>query len=150
MLKRTIKYTNFHDEEKEGIFYFNLSKEEILFMALGEDGTDIVKHFQSLMEKEDNASILRQLRELILRAYGLRSEDGELFEKSDEIRDKFQQSAAYQALFEQILVEPEALLDFFIGTLPKDMQTDARAVTEKSTMDAYKNTPPVPPVPPTS
>jgi hypothetical protein len=50
-----------------------------------------------------------------------KSPDGKRFIKNDEMREEFQQTAAYSALFMELATDDKAAADFVNGIIPKDM-----------------------------
>lgn len=123
MLKRTIKYTNFNDEEVEEVFYFNISKPELIEMEVEYDG-GLTGFIKRIVESNSGRDIIMQFKEFILRSYGQRSDDGKRFIKNDQLREEFSQSAAYHVLFMELATSAEKAAEFLMGTLPKDMQGD--------------------------
>ena len=108
MLKRNITYETFNDppETITETYYFNLTVPEIA--AMNPEAT-----------LEDNWVAVAKMDEIILQSYGVKSEDGKNFEKSDELRKKFETSAAYSALFAELAFNDNALEAFIRGVLPK-------------------------------
>lgn len=125
MLKRPIKYTNFNDEEVTGVFYFNLSKSELIELEMSYSGAGLQATMQRIIDTRDSEELIKEFQKIILMAYGVKSDDGESFQKSDEIREKFKQTAAYQALFMELATDENAASTFIIGIMPKDMRGEA-------------------------
>lgn len=125
MLKRSIKYTNFNDEEVTGVFYFNLSKSELVELEMSYSGAGLQATMQRIIDTRDSEELIKEFKKIILLSYGVKSDDGETFEKSDELRERFQQTAAYQALFMELATDENAASTFIIGIMPKDMQGEA-------------------------
>lgn len=123
MLKRTIKYTNFDDEEVEEVFYFNISKPELIEMEVEYDG-GLTGFIKRIVESNSGREIIMQFKSFILKAYGVRSDDNKRFIKNDELREQFMQSAAYAVLFMELATDAGKAAEFLTGTLPKDMQGD--------------------------
>jgi len=124
MLKRKIKYIDFNDEEQEDIYYFNLTKTEILELEAGEEGVSFSARMTRIVEAKDIAIIIDEIKKLILLAYGEKSMDGKQFIKSDELRDAFAQTAAFDALFIELSQDAEETIKFLKGALPKDMGSE--------------------------
>jgi len=141
MLKRTIKYEDFDDVEREDIFYFNISKSELIELEVEYDA-GFGEYLKRIIESKDNKELIKQFKAIVLMAYGQRSEDGKRFIKSDTLREEFQQTAAYNALFMELAMDDNAAVVFIEGVLPKDMVGE---VTK-----ALAPTPPAPPTPPSS
>jgi len=144
MLKRTIKYKDFNDTDKETVCYFHLSKAELVEMTI--DGT-YEAQIRRIIETEDANKIIKELKSIIEKSYGVRSDDGERFIKTPELTTEFTQTAAYDALFME-LFDADKAAEFFNGILPQDF---AKAIADQ---DKPTGAPPrplsaLPPPPPT-
>ena len=139
MLKRTISYEDYNGEKIDEVFYFNLSKPELIELEVEFKG-GLAGAITSLTEANDNQGLFHLFKRIILLSYGQKSEDGKRFVKSDEIREAFTQSPAYEVLFVELSTNEDAVVEFLKGVLPKDMQDQiAKAEAERSA-------PPLPPV----
>ena len=116
MLKKTIKYVDFNEEEVTEEFYFNLTTPEITKM-IAKIGDDIDKYAEKLAASGDYEKIIDFVEMLILTSYGVKSEDGKRFVKSKEARENFEYSAAYAELFEQLMTDPEQSKAFGQGLM---------------------------------
>ena len=116
MYKKTIKYEDFNGNEREEKFYFNLSKAELMEMELSTEA-GVEEKIRVLIATKNNAEIIQIFKDLILKSYGIKSEDGTRFIKSQELRDAFEQSNAYSELFMEILSSTEAQVEFINGVI---------------------------------
>lgn len=116
MLKRNVTYTDFNGEQQTEVFRFNLTQSELLRMEAG--GLPAV--LQRIVDTQDKEGLVRQFDWFILQAYGVVSEDGKKFLKSDELRDDFFQSAAYDALFIELASSEQAFVDFIKAVVPAE------------------------------
>lgn len=121
MLKRTIKYVDFEDNEQEDIFYFNLSKVELLELEAGEEQIRFSARMNRIVEAKDVGTIINEIKKLVLLAYGEKSIDGKSFIKSEELSKAFSQTAAFEALFIELSSDAEAAVNFIQGCMPKDV-----------------------------
>lgn len=140
MLKREISYENFDGEQVTETIYFNISKPEIIELEVEYEG-GFGKMMERIVEAEDAKQLIHEFKRIVLLAYGKKSEDGKRFIKSDELREEFSQSAAYNELFMELATDDKAASAFIKGILPKDL---ADAVEKSSTET------PLPPAPPTT
>lgn len=128
MLKLPLTYNDiFDDEEHTEIFLFNFSKVELLDMQTTNFGAALT----AVVDSKDPAEILPQLKNIILMAYGER--DGDRFVKSDEIRERFAGSPAFEVLYLRMLQDAEFAGDFITGVIPKEMR--AEVASEMSKLD---------------
>lgn len=118
MLKKTIKYVNFNEEEVEEDLYFNLTKAEVMEMQLGTAG-GYAEYLQKLVASKDVPQIVAAFKKIILKAYGIKSADGRRFEKSEEISKAFEQSEAYSELFMTLIQDAKSCEEFIKGVMPE-------------------------------
>lgn len=118
MFKKKIKYTNFNGEKREQDLYFNLTEQECTELEVSESNS-LSNKIEIIANSEDRKEIVRIFKEIILKAYGERSADGEVFMKSDEIRHKFECSAAFNALFMELVQNESTISEFINAVVPK-------------------------------
>ena len=126
MLKKTITYTDYNGLERTENFYFNLSKAEIAEMELTTVG-GFAEMIQRVVDAQDQAAIVKIFKDLILKAYGEKSEDGKRFMKSDEIATAFAQTEAYSILFMELATDADSAAAFVNGIIPSDVQKQMSA-----------------------
>lgn len=123
MLKKTIPYKDFNGVERKEDFYFNLSKAEIMEMQFGTvGGLDVM--LKKIIDAKDVKSIMDTFKMLILKAYGIKSDDGRRFIKSEEISKEFEQTEAYSILYMELASDDNAAAEFVNGIIPKDVATE--------------------------
>jgi predicted nucleic acid-binding protein len=120
MLKYNVKYEDFDGNPAEEILYFNLSKTELIDLEITyKEGLE--KTLQRIIETKDNQALITEFKRILLMSYGVKSEDGKRFIKSDELREQFSQTAAYDALFVKLATDADAASAFVNGIMPRDM-----------------------------
>lgn len=117
MLKKTITYTDYNGVERTEDFMFNLTKAEILEMQLTKDG-GMDAAIKKIVDAKDAPEIMKVFKELILKAYGIVSDDGRRFIKSKEISDSFAQTEAFSMLFMELATDTDAASAFVNGIVP--------------------------------
>lgn len=130
MLKESIKYTDFDDVEQSEMLYFNLTKTEMMDMLDMQPRLEAYSKISDETEARkltptEIKELLAIIKELIEKAYGVRSEDGKHFRKSPAIFDDFRQTAVYDAFVFGLFENPERAINFMIGILPKGLDDDA-------------------------
>ena len=120
MLKKTIKYTDFNDNEVSEDFYFNLSKAELIEMETSSNG-GLKNKLERLINTRDISAIMNLFKDIIVSSYGVKSDDGKKFMKSKEITDDFIQSNAYSELYVELASNSDAAIEFITGIIPKDL-----------------------------
>lgn len=123
MLKKTITYKDFDGNEQTKDFYFNLSSSEITKMELSTKG-GLVKKINQIIESKDGREIVTMFQELILAAYGEKSEDGQYFQKSEEISKRFSWTPAYDQLFMELSTNADAAAVFVNGIVPQNQSVE--------------------------
>lgn len=122
MLKKTIKYTDYNENEREEDFFFNLSKAEIMEMEMSTTG-GLSEMIQNIVKTQDAPAIIKIFKDLVLKAYGVKSPDGKQFIKSEELSKAFSQTEAYSILFMELATDADAAAAFVNGIVPKDVDT---------------------------
>lgn len=118
MLKKTITYTDFNDEEQTEDFYFHLSRADLAELSFEHPG-GLKGYLEEIIKAEDAKQIVETFKTIIARSVGIRSEDGRHFKKSAEISNDFMQTAAYDEMFMELITdEKDAVLVFVKGILP--------------------------------
>lgn len=120
MLKKTITYTDYNDKERKEDFYFNLSQAELTEMELSATG-GLAESIKKLIDAEDFQSIVKILKDIILKAYGEKSADGKRFIKSEELSTAFSQTEAYSILFMELATDADKTGEFVNGILPANL-----------------------------
>lgn len=116
MYKKLIKFEDYNGQKREMTAYFNLSKAELMEMELStQAGVD--EMIRVLIATNDNAKIMETYKDLILKSYGIKSEDGTRFIKTAKLREEFEQSAAYSEFFMELLSNPEEQNRFINGVV---------------------------------
>lgn len=118
MIKRHIKYTDFNGVEKEKDYYFHLSEAEIAEMELSTGG-GLIETIQAVAKALDGPELVKIFKEFLLKAYGEKSADGELFLKSEEISHKFSCTPAYSILYMELSTDADKAAEFFKGVIPE-------------------------------
>lgn len=124
MLKKTIKYTDFNGVERSEDFYFNLTKAEIMEMEMGTTG-GLSEMINKVIAAKDVPTIIKMFKDLVLKAYGVKSDDGRRFIKNDAIRDEFAQTEAYSELFMELATDSDKAAAFVNGIVPAEVAAEA-------------------------
>lgn len=111
MVKKKVKYVDFAGEEQEEVLYFNLTAPELLRLDVQFQG-GLEAFIEKIDVKERPEEILELFETILKMSYGQKSEDNRRFIKSDELANEFFQSAAYAALFMQLISDQEVAVQF--------------------------------------
>ena len=138
MITKTIKYTDFNGVEREEKYLFNLTKAELMEMELGTTG-GLAETIQNIVDAQDVPKIQELFKKLLLKSYGVKSEDGKRFMKTDKdgtpLSNEFSQSAAFSELYIELATDAEKATDFVKGIIPQDIE--ASASNNKSELKAF-------------
>ena len=118
MLKKTITYTDYNGNEQTETHYFDLNEVEATEMELSVEG-GMSKKLEAIAKSEDKAAMFKFFKDLVAQSYGIKSEDGRRFIKSEKITEEFTQTRAYVALMMELSRDGEKLAAFFNGVIPK-------------------------------
>lgn len=124
MLKKTITYTDYDGLERTEEFRFNLTKAELVDMELTTAGT-FSETMKRIIAEKDIIRIAKLFKELLLKSYGVKSDDGKRFIKSQELSEAFNQTEAYSDLYIELLSNPEEAAKFFAEVAPKMEEVSA-------------------------
>ena len=127
MYKKVMTYTDYNGEERTEDFYFNLTKAEITEMELMTDG-GLKDKIERITKAKDVPEIIKLFKELILKAYGMKSPDGKRFIKSEKLSEEFSQTEAYSDLFIELATDSGAAAEFVNGIMPNDMKQSSVAL----------------------
>jgi hypothetical protein len=126
MLKLPITYKDlFTGEEVTETFWFNLTRTEFIKFEVSYKA-GFVESINRIIESNDREAIIAEFQKIILMAYGVRTEDGKGFEKSDELSLKFTQTAAYDELFVKLSTDDDYAAMFINGIVPKELLDAAK------------------------
>jgi len=152
MFKKPITFEDFDGRTVTEDHYFNLTKTELLQLEAQTPG-GLSASLQRIGETQDFNRIVHEFTRIVMASYGVRSEDGKRFIKTDQIREEFQQTAAWDALFFELATKAEAASTFITAVFPKDMQNLLQQVTVEElaaqappTNPVFSPPPPAPPV----
>ena len=120
MIKKTITYTDYNGTERKEDFYFNLTKAEVMEMEMSTKG-GLAEMINRIIAAQDQPAIIKIFKDLIIKAYGVKSADGKRFMKSQEIIDEFVQTEAFSQLFMELATDADAAGKFVNGIVPADM-----------------------------
>lgn len=121
MYKKLVKYTDLNGIEREEEILFYLSKTDITKLNVKYDG-GLQEKFQKIMNKLNVKELIEVVDDIIVSAYGEKSEDGTKFYKTEKIRNDFTSSVAYDEIFQELISDPDKLSDFITKILPQDVQ----------------------------
>lgn len=127
MYKEIITYTDYDGQERTETVYFNLTKAEVAELQMSKKG-GIDKYIQKLIDEQDIPEMSKFFKDFIFHAYGVKSEDGRRFIKSDELSTEFSQTEAYSEIVYHLLSDEDYMNKVMNAILPAMKEGDNPAV----------------------
>lgn len=118
MIAKTMTYKDFNNVERTETFYFNLTPAEAIEMEVMESG-GLGVYIDRIIQEQDAKKIIEIFKDLILRSYGVKSNDGKHFLKDEKLRTAFASTNAYSDLFMQLATNAEMAAAFVNGIVPQ-------------------------------
>ena len=130
MLKKHVKYPGFVGEIIEEDLYFNLTRMDAIELSARYESKDLAAYMDEIVKNEDIVSLYRVLKDIVLLAYGVKSEDGKRFIKNDSVRKEFEESLAFAQLIEDLHETESALSEFVTGITSQIRGMDLNAAAQ--------------------
>lgn len=118
MIKKPIKFTDYNGNAHNEEYNFNLNRAEILEMEAEYKG-GLEAYINRISKEEDNKKLFAFFKDLVLKSYGKKSDDGRRFEKSEALRTEFEQTEAYVELVLELVGNADAAAEFMNGIIPQ-------------------------------
>ena len=130
MLKKHVKYQGFDGEIIEEDLYFNLTRMDAIELSALYESKDLAAYMDEIVKNKDIASLYRVLKDIVLLAYGVKSEDGNRFIKNDVVKKEFEESLAFAQLIEDLHETDSALSEFVTGITSQIRGMDLSAAAQ--------------------
>lgn len=131
MFKKTITFKDLNGDVKSRDFYFHMSQAEVLDLAA--QGDELTARLQRIVAERDMRAILREFREIIKMASGVRSEDGERFIKDELAQSQLLDSPAFDVLLLELCMDSGAASEFVNQLFPQEMREEMLAKIKTQT-----------------
>lgn len=118
MFQRTISYKNLDGEPVEATYWFNIDASEIALLKQTHK-QDIEAYFQRIINSKNNLEILKMFQELL--QLGVFIRDGQRMDKSQDVKDEFMQTGAFNALFLELIQTKDQGAKFISDMFPQDL-----------------------------
>lgn len=130
MLKKNITYEDYDGNVREEAFYFNLKQSELVELEMSKAG-GLKRRLETIINTRDGVEIAKTFKEIILKSYGIKSDDGKRFIKSEEISAEFEQTEAFSVLYMELLSDAEKAAAFLNAIVPKELSEKAKNISVK-------------------
>ena len=121
MFKKTITYKDWNGVERTEEFRFNMTRSELQILNDSMEG-GLANRLQRIHDAKDNVAMTDFFVKIILDSYGIVSDDGRRFQKSEDISKSFYENPAFDTMFQWLINEPGALEEFFLEIFPSDVK----------------------------
>lgn len=118
--KKHTQTLNFHLTKAEAIEFFAEIRDVLRVPYIGTRPTTEAD-VAAAITNVDSTTLVAIIRKLIVKAYGVRSEDGASFMKPAGLAEAFPASPAYSELFCELVTNPDDAQAFFRALVPKDV-----------------------------
>ena len=115
MLKQRVKYEGFDGELIEEDLYFNLTRMDLIELNDRYESKDMAAYMDKIVKEKNIKELYKVLKDIVLMAYGVKSEDGKRFIKNQTVKDEFAESLAFSQLIEDFHETDTAMSDFITG-----------------------------------
>lgn len=132
MIKKTIKYKDYNDVEREEEFIFNLSKAEVMELITMDGDYTIDAYLKRLSTERNGRKIMGMFKDIIHMSYGVVSLDGRRINKSDEIWRNFSETEAYSVLFMDLVTDAKKAAEFVNSVIPQDLADEIRKIAAEN------------------
>lgn len=126
MFSDKITYVDFDGNTVTEEVFFNISKMEMLQLDADHSGK-YGEYLQKIADTEDMKQLLDAFKNIVKMSYGVKSEDGKRFVKSEEEFKKFEESPVYDEFMMKLMSNEDYALKFILGAMPS-----VDGVTEES------------------
>lgn len=123
------EYEDYNGNKRNEVFYFNLSKAEIIDLEWRTPG-GLENYMRHIMSMLDGQALADAFKMLIDKAYGVKGPDGRTFIKTPEVLNNFKFTEAYSDLYMLLATNDEAAAEFVNGIFPKEAVEAARKNNE--------------------
>lgn len=126
MYTMTRTYTDWNGMERTEEFRFNLTKAALMEMQYEQDG-GMKEFLQKIIDSKNQKELMKMFKDLVLRAYGEKSDDGKYFIQNEETKARFAATPVYSEIFMELSTDANKASEFVNGIMPVDLtQVDAK------------------------
>jgi hypothetical protein len=128
MLTKKITYTDYNGVQRTEEFMFNLSKAELMEKEMATVG-GLESILQTIIDSHDQERITESFKQIILRSYGRKSDDGRSFIKvidGKPLAEEFAQTEAYSELFMELASDANAAAAFVRDIIPHELSEEVQ------------------------
>lgn len=136
MYTKTVKYKGLNGSMKEKVLHFVIQRSDVLNNEDSFNEFEKIKDMlmnldpKSNLDQKQSMQLMRTVLDIIKLGYAEVDFENDVVDKSDTVRQRFEQSLAYEALLQEIVERPELAIELVEGisgsiTLSETEQTAA-------------------------
>lgn len=130
MLKKSVTYKNFNNEVVTEDFYFHMTKTEAVELEVNlPGGLAAYARLVGANAQTNPGALIDLFKKIVRLSYGVRSEDGKYFRKSDQAWNDFVDCGAYSVFFLDLIGNSAALADFINAAIGESLSEDGKKIT---------------------
>ena len=143
MISKTIKYVDYNGVEKEGTYWFNMSRADLMDLETS-DEEGWTNKVRKLIAEQRGREAYKIIEQFIKDSYGVKTPDGG-FDKDPKYLKEFRNSEAYSELIWGFVENPDSFASFIegiVGSVKKsvdmidiDKEIEKRAKAEGKVMN---------------
>lgn len=122
MIKKTVTYEDFNGNQRSEDNYFHLNKAELTEMELSKEG-GMSAYYNRIVAAQDTPALAAVFKELLLKSYGVKTEDGRGFLKKDAAGNPlwiaFEQTRAFEEIYMELITDTDKATEFFNKVVPQ-------------------------------
>ena len=134
MLKKTYTYTDYNGVTRTETFYFHFTEAEILDMEMSAEG-GFAERVQKIIDAKDQSALMKVIKNFVIDAYGVKSDDGRRFIKNKDVKTAFVESPAFSDIFMDMVTNDELAAEFVNGVIPDTMKKRFSEIAAAKTND---------------
>lgn len=150
MLKKTITYVDFDENERTETHYFHMTRTEFYDWSLSlpeeirlklQKAADeaVPEAEKEPLTEQEILQAMHNVRDLVLNSYGEKSEDGRRFIKTEKAREEFAQTEAFEQIYNELFDNPDAVTAFIAGVAPKGVAEATEKLRNEQKVTAIQN-----------
>ena len=130
MFKKTVTYKDYNNVERTETFHFHFSEAEILDMEMSVEG-GFAERIQKIIDANEQTKLMQVIKQFVIDAYGVKSEDGKRFIKNETVKAEFLESPAYSKIWMELVTNDRMAADFINEVIPADMKEQLAGIAAK-------------------
>ena len=131
MYKKTVTYEDYNGVERTEDFFFNLTKAELTEMQVSVAG-GYAAMIDNIAKAKDTAAMINIFKELIIKSYGIKSDDGRRFIKRPELTQEFMDTPAFSATYMDLVTDDKAAAEFINKVIPKSLAAEVEKLKNEN------------------